>query len=130
MSLFTGSFHEVGDARAVDVVILDANGTPITSFGGGTSTPPSGATLSTVAASNASVTLLAANPARKSFVIYNQTNKTLLVAYANAASANAYTFPVGRDSAYESRLNDYTGIITGKWDSAGASGQARITEIT
>ncbi len=59
--LITGSVRELGDARALDTVILDANGNPITSFTVAPTPAPGTANLSTVPA-NTAVTMTQANP--------------------------------------------------------------------
>ena len=122
----TGSSRSIGDARPLDVVLLDANGDPVFGFD---PTRPSAAVLTSVALSTTSVILLASNLARRKFVIVNDSNRTLRVAFAATASASAFTVLLPAGGATEGDLDGYTGDISGIWQQAG-SGSAQITEIT
>ena len=84
-------------------------------------------TLSSVAASAASSTVLAANASRKGFSIYNDSTAILKIAFAATASATAFTVLM-QPNAYFENNTLYTGIITGIW--ATATGNARVTELT
>lgn len=85
------------------------------------------ATLTNVAASASSVTVLAANTGRLGATIYNDSSATLYLKYGSAASATSFTVKLNQDDVAE--VNDgYTGIITGLWSSA--TGTARVTERT
>lgn len=86
-----------------------------------------------VAANLASVTLLAANTARKGFSIINDSTVATTLYVAFAASATATTFYrklfAGDSMVFpEGELPNYTGIVTGIWTVA--TGSARITEFT
>lgn len=113
------------NARAKAVAMVDTNGDQITTLAG---TPPANAALTSVAASVTSVTLLAANANRRKFIIINDGTKNLFVAFAATATSAAYSVLLPGGQAYESEMNDYTGVISGIW--ATANGNARITEIT
>ena len=89
---------------------------------------PATAALTSVAASAITVSLLAANAARRQVIIVNDGSKTLYIAFAATASTTAFTARLGGGNEYVSVLNSYTGAISGIWDSA--NGSARITEIT
>jgi hypothetical protein len=84
-----------------------------------------------VAASATSVTLLAANPARRGATIHNDaTSATLYVRLNASAAANAsggYTTVMPPGAYYEVPAN-YSGAITGIW--ASAAGFANMTELT
>jgi hypothetical protein len=85
------------------------------------------ATLSNVAASATSVTLLASNTARKGGTIWNDSTAILYVKLGSTAAATSCTVKMAADSYYEVPFN-YNGIITGIW--ASATGNARVTEVT
>lgn len=125
--MLSPSLRDLVNARAADVAIVDANGDQITTF---TSvvTPPSTATITSVASSAVSVTLLAANADRRRVVINNESTKKLYIAFAATATATAYTYTVAPQQVWDGVLNDYTGDISGIW--AAANGFARITEVT
>lgn len=94
-------------------------------------TAANAATLANVAGSAASVTLLAANTARISATIFNDSTSILYVKFGTTASTSSFTVrlvpnayyevPVGRDGKI------YNGRIDGIW--ASATGNARVTEV-
>lgn len=92
--------------------------TPSTS---GTATPTS------VAASITSVSLLAANSARKGTTIWNNSTANLYVELGAAASASAFTARVSAGGYYEVPFT-YTGAISAIWDAA--NGSALVREFT
>jgi hypothetical protein len=81
-----------------------------------------------VASSASSVTLLAANAARKSFFIFNDSTATLYVKFGATASAISFTVKLGPGGYYECPMPVYTGVVDGVWSSA--NGAARVTELT
>lgn len=85
------------------------------------------ATLSNVASSASSVTLLALNAQRRGATIYNDSSAILYVKLGATASATSYTVKMYQDDYFEVPAA-YTGVIDGIW--AAATGSARITEIT
>jgi hypothetical protein len=86
-------------------------------------------TLSSVASSATSVTILALNASRKGMTVFNESTSILYLAFAATASLTAYTLQVPANSYYELPfVKTYTGIITGIW--ASANGNARVTELT
>jgi len=113
------------NAQPLDVVINDANGDQLTGFN---PSRPGVGTITSVAASVTDVTLLAANAARRQFMIYNDSIRVLKVALDGVASATNFSFAIGAGGFYESEENGYTGVIHGIWNIA--NGDARITEIT
>ena len=125
MSLLSASLRFLTNARAQDVAMVDANGDQLTGFN---PSRPATATLTTVAASAVSVSLVASNAARRQVVIVNDGNKSLYVAFAATASTTAFTVRLGGGNEFVSELDSYTGVISGIWDVA--AGSARITEIT
>lgn len=85
------------------------------------------ATLSNVAGSASSVTVLASNTARKGAIIVNDSTALLYLKFGTTASTTSYTVLLAASAYYEVPFG-YTGILTGIWVSA--TGNARVTEIT
>jgi hypothetical protein len=85
------------------------------------------AALTSVAASVASVTVLALNANRKGAMITNDSTSVVYIAFAATATATAFTAKLNAGDYYEVPFG-YTGIITGIWVTA--AGSARVTEIT
>jgi hypothetical protein len=125
LSVSTGGTRELGESRAVDVVLIDEFGNPIFGFN---PDRPDNATLSNVSSSVTSVSLLAANPARRGFVIYNDSTKTLRVAFGVAASATTFSVLIPAKATYSGDLDGFTGELFGIWEAL--NGSARITELT
>lgn len=81
---------------------------------------------SSVGVSITSVTIIAANTARREVIIRNDTNNNLYLAHgATATTSNAVKLKKN-DIYIEDK---YTGIISGIWDSVAGGGNAQITEI-
>jgi len=85
------------------------------------------ATLTNVAGSASSVTLIASNTNRKGAMVQNDSTATLYLKFGTGASATSYTVQMASGSYYEVPFS-YTGVITGLWGSA--TGFARCTEVT
>lgn len=85
------------------------------------------ATLSNVASSAASVTVLAANTGRLAAQIYNDSTQILYLKFGATASVTSFTVPLATNTYYEVP-GGYTGVIDGIW--ASANGNARVTELT
>lgn len=85
------------------------------------------ATLTNVAASASSVTILAANTARLGATIVNDSTQVLYLKMGATASSTSYTVKLAAGAYYEVPFG-YTGILDGIW--ASASGNARVTELT
>jgi hypothetical protein len=122
--MYLGSFRELTDARPADVAVVDGNGDQLTGFD---SSRPANATITSVPSSVTSVTLLAANPARRYFVINNASSKILHIAFAATASAALYTIIIAPNTDYEAPVNGYTGAVSGIWTAV--NGNAIITEV-
>lgn len=88
------------------------------------------ATLSNVASSASSVTVLASNSSRKGAMIFNDSTQVLYLKFGATASATSYTVQISAGAYYELPASPYmfTGILDGIW--AAANGNARVTEIT
>jgi hypothetical protein len=127
----TGTFNVVGTgtAGAPGTAALTvqgiSSGTPVNVLSNHSTT----GTITSVAGATSSTTLLAANTARVSATIYNDTSSgnILYIALAGTATTSSYTIKLWPGSYWDLPVN-YTGIITGIWTSA--SGNARITELT
>lgn len=85
------------------------------------------ATLTNVASSATSVTVLAANNARKGAQFYNDSTQILYLKFGTTASTSSFTVPLAAATYYELPAG-YVGRIDGIW--ASANGNARVTEIT
>lgn len=89
-------------------------------------------TLTNVAASASSATVLAANSARIGATVTNDSSSVVYLKFGATASTTSYTVVLaGAASApfsYYEVPAGYTGIIDGIW--ASATGNARVTEIT
>lgn len=91
-------------------------------------------TLSNVAASATSVTLLSANTSRKQLILVNDSSSICYVKFGTTASTTSYTVQmpaIANNQAAHLILNEdpiYTGRIDAIW--ASATGNMRITEIT
>jgi len=94
------------------------------------SSPTSGtATLSNVAASATSVSILASNTSRKGAIIQNDSSSAMYLAYAATASTTAYTVKIPANTGFEMPITPvYTGAMSAVWDTA--TGSARITELS
>lgn len=104
------------DARALDCT------TDSVSVCGETAT----ALVTRVNASITAVTLSAANPARKTAILWNDSTATVNIKFGPAASMADFTWRIGPQSGYELPAPVYVGIISGIWDSA--NGAMQITE--
>lgn len=90
---------------------------------------PATASLTSVNDSNVSQELLAANPDRRGFIIYNDSTVILYVAYKATATTSDFTYRLTPTATLECfGTKNYTGQISGIWASD-ASGAARITEL-
>lgn len=86
------------------------------------------ATLSNVAGSTSSTTLLAANAARKRVFVYNDSSSAMYLACATTASTSSYSIKIPANTLYEMSANPiYPGALAAVWDTA--TGTARVTEV-
>lgn len=107
----------------VQTLLVDATGALLV-----TSTPTAAttSTLTNVAASATSVSLLVANTARIGAIIVNDGNARLYVKFGTTASLTSYTVQIPAGGYYEVPFG-YVGDIDGIWSTA--NGNARITEL-
>lgn len=108
----------------VKAVMSDTSGaasTPIDQSAAATS-------LANVASSASSVTLQAANTARRGWTAFNDSSQVLYVKFGATASATSYAAKIPAGGYFEMPRPIYTGVIDGIW--ASAQGSAKVTEIT
>lgn len=123
-----------GRASQARPTAMSANGdvvTPWYDLAGALHTVPGAATtatLSNVASSASSTSLLSASTSRKGVIVHNDSTQILYVKYGATASTSSYTYKVPSDATWEMPQPIYTGAIDGIW--ASANGNARITELT
>jgi hypothetical protein len=85
------------------------------------------ATITVVASSVTSGTILAANAARNKALIFNDSREVLRISYGTTTtSATALSLPIAAGQVYVVE-EGWTGAITGMW--AAANGNARVTEF-
>ena len=84
-------------------------------------------TLTNVASSATTVTVLALNTGRIGATVMNDSTAILYLKLGATASATSYTVKMAAGGYYEVPFG-YTGIMDGIW--ASANGSARVTEIT
>lgn len=95
---------------------------------------PTTATPTNVTSNAASVTILAANAARKGAMVYNNSDKVLHISFATPATTDNSFVDLAPESSglqggYWELPFGYRGAIYGIWE-AGPTGKANITEIT
>jgi hypothetical protein len=106
---------------------LDQLAARVKTLENGTMPHPATATLSSVALSTASATVLASNPSRLGFVIKNDGTQTAYIAFASSASTTAYTESIDPGAEYVDSTG-YTGAVSGI--TATGTTTVRITELT
>ncbi len=92
--------------------------------------PPTSATgtVTRVASSASSVTLLASNASRKGAAFFNESTQILYVKFGTTASSTDYTLQLFPNAYYEIPTTTvYTGRIDGIW--ASANGACQVTEL-
>lgn len=85
------------------------------------------ATITSVAGSISSVTLVSANPGRKRLVIGNASTAILYVRLGGGTATATTGHSIQIPSLGNYSLEGFTGAITGIW--AAANGSAQITEL-
>lgn len=85
--------------------------------------------VTSVASSATSVTLLASNSARKGATVFNDSTAILYLKFGATASATSYTVQIAAGGYYEfPGPTVYSGIVDGIWSAA--NGNARLTELS
>jgi hypothetical protein len=88
---------------------------------------PATAAHTTVASSASSVTILAANAARKGARIVNNSSKILYLTFGATTTTSAFTSKLASGAELEIPTDGYTGIVSGLWSSV--NGDAQVTEL-
>ena len=74
------------------------------------------------------MTLLAANPNRRAFSVFNDSTAVLYLKLGGTASTSSYTVQIAAGGFYELPATwGYAGVVDGIW--ASATGNARVTEV-
>lgn len=112
---------------------VTVSGTATVSNGGtfpvqATETRPGTSSVTSVASSASSVSLLASNANRRAATIYNDSSADLYVKFGATASSSSFTVKMAANSYFEFPQPCYTGAVDGIWGSA--TGAARLTELT
>jgi len=89
--------------------------------------PAASASDAMVSNSEASVSILAANPDRKSFTIRNHSMATLYLALGPTATLQS-TIKLSPEGIYECPAT-YVGAVSGVWDAEDANGYAAVLEL-
>lgn len=87
-----------------------------------------GTSVSAVASTVGTVTLLASNTTRRAASIYNESTQPLYMKLGASATTANYTLMIVGSGYYEVPAPIYTGIITGIWKTS--NGQALVSETT
>ena len=119
------SVRDLTNANPFDVAMVDANGDQIVGFD---SSRPDTSALTSVTVATVSISLLASNPLRRQFLLFNDGTNNVFVAFAAVASTTAFTVRIPANGFYESVPDGYTGDVFAI-RSAG-SGAVKVTEIT
>ena len=91
---------------------------------------PSSAAMSSVAVSGTSASLLPANPGRKGWSVFNDTNGIIYIAMGATSSVSAYSVRLASNAYYESLSQRvYTGVIS-VIGANGSSGNATVSEYS
>lgn len=90
---------------------------------------PTAAVTSVAANSGASVSLLAANTARRSATVVNGADTRLFLKYGTGASSASLSYIIEAGGTWEMPLMGYSGDIHGRWEGT-PTGAAYITELT
>jgi hypothetical protein len=85
--------------------------------------------VSNVAASATSVTIKAANAARRGLWVYNDSENSLYIKCGAVASLTSYSVKVLAGGYWEMPSPIYTGAVDGIWGGE-PTGNARVTELT
>jgi hypothetical protein len=135
--LISTDAYSVSSVAPHACLLYDASGNPLSSTagalnttgggGGGGTSSASHSTLSQVAASITSVSVLSANATRLHFILVNDSTSVCYVAFGATASSSAYTVRLPAFGSYTSDVA-YTGALSAIWVSA--TGNLIVTELT
>lgn len=127
---FPSSFN-VGNFPATQNVAIVSGELSTINIGNFPVTTSNTANLTALGANTANaIALLAANPARKGYVIFNDSSKSLRIAYGPTITANSYSVTIGAGNEW-SPEDGWTGALSGLMSAADANGKViRVTELT
>lgn len=103
---------------------VDSSGSTVTV----TDSRPATASLTNVASSASSVSILSSNSSRRVATLFNDSTQLLYLKFGTTASSTSYTVQIAAGAYYEFPQPCYTGAVDGIW--ASANGNARVTELT
>lgn len=92
-------------------------------------TRPSTSSVTNVSAQATSVTVAAANAARRGLLVFNDADKNLYLKLGATASVTSYSVRIAAGGYYEVPNPSYSGIVDGIWEAA-PTGAARVTELS
>jgi len=116
-------------ANSLAVVIAsDQSAIPVSGTVSTTAVAVTASTLSNVAASATSVTLLASNASRKAAFFFNDSTSNLYLKFGATASSTSFTSIVYPNEFFQIPTPLYTGVVDGIWVTA--TGTVRVTELT
>lgn len=129
-STITGNVEITAPLAANGSVNVEVTG-PLTTDGSVEieTTPAATATITAVASSAASVAVVASNAARRGLILSNNSTEPVLVAFAAAASATAFTVVLAVGQNFVLPAPVYTGAISAIWPTAG-TGDLSATELS
>lgn len=85
------------------------------------------ATLSNITSQVTTQVILASNPVRKGFILFNDSTANCFIAFAATATTSAFTIFLNPTMTYQNEAIIYTGIMSALWSSA--NGFLRVTEL-
>lgn len=80
-----------------------------------------------IPASVSTITIVAANPARRGLILWNDSTSTALMKLGTGASSTEFTWKLGPQAGYELPTPIYQGEITALWEAA--NGAIQVTEL-
>jgi hypothetical protein len=124
-----GNTDDTFGRRAVHVKIGNKTDEPITITGNITAVSPiaSSATLTSLASSTSTQTVLVANSNRRGFILVNESTANCYIAFAATTTTTAYTILLNANMTYQNEAQIYIGDISCKWSAV--NGSLRITEL-
>ena len=87
------------------------------------------ATVTPISNTTSSGTIVPLNNSRRGLQIFNDSTARLYLKYGSSASLSDYSLYLNAGEFWEMAEPIYSGIITGLWNAADASGKARVTEM-
>ena len=134
---YTHSVLGAGKSQIVKLADGTMGGDAAIASGGGTETNAlrvtravvATATLTNLASTAASQSVLGSTTGRRGLMLFNDDANAVLIKYGTTASATSYTVNIPAGGYWEMPMPIYTGAIDAIWLADG-SGSLRITELT